>query len=228
MFTINNLTISYGSKNVLSELSFSAGPGMIHGIAGYNGAGKTTLLNAIYSVPHKFETIRLNGKVVSRSSVAYLESDQFFYPNISGRDFLNLFKSRNASFDYNHACSIFNVPIDKAVDSYSTGMKKKLAIIVTLSLNKELVLLDEPFNGLDLESVYILQMALKKLASKGKTIIVTSHIIESIVPICNTISILADGKIARTYLPKDYHSLTEDMRSNFEFEYCSAVESVFK
>ena len=60
MLTINNLTVSYGKKTVLSDLSFEAMPGKIHGIVGYNGAGKTTLLNAIYGVPKRFEAIKMN------------------------------------------------------------------------------------------------------------------------------------------------------------------------
>lgn len=228
MLTINNLTVSYGKNNVLSSLSFEARSGMIHGIVGYNGAGKTTLLNAIYGVPKRFEAIKINGSVLSRLSVAYLESEQFFYPNISGRDYLNLFKEKNSSFDYESICKMFNVPIDNFVDTYSSGMKKKLAIIAILSLDKDIILMDEPFNGLDLESVYILQMALKKVASAGKIIIVTSHIMESLSPMCDTISVLDDGTIDNTYHPKDFSSLQEQMRSKFESKFGSAIESVFK
>ena len=228
MLTINNLTVSYGKKTVLSNLCFEAMSGMIHGIVGYNGAGKTTLLNAIYGVPRKYEAIQMNESVLSRSSVAYLESEQFFYPNISGRDYLNLFISKNPSFDYESICKMFNVPIDNFVDAYSSGMKKKLAIIAILSLDKDIILMDEPFNGLDLESVYILQMALKKVASAGKIIIVTSHIMESLSPICDTISVLDDGKIDNTYYPKDFSSLQEQMRGKFESKFGSAIEFVFK
>ena len=228
MLTINNLTVFYDKKTVLSNLSFEAMPGKIHGIVGYNGAGKTTLLNAIYGVPKRFEAIKMNERVLSRLSVAYLESEQFFYPNISGRDYLNLFKSKNSSFDYESICKMFNVPIDNFVDTYSSGMKKKLAIIAILSLDKDIILMDEPFNGLDLESVYILQMALKKVASAGKIIIVTSHIMESLSSICDTISVLDGGKIVNTYYPGEFSSLQEQMRIKFESKFSPAIESVFK
>lgn len=228
MLTINNLTVSYGKKTVLSNLSFAAGPGMIHGIVGYNGAGKTTLLNAIYGVPRIFDTIKMSGDVLSRRSVSYLEYDQFFYPYISGRDYIGLFKSRNPSFDYGLMCEMFNVPIDNYIDTYSSGMKRKLAVIVTLSLNKDVVLMDEPFNGLDLESVYVLQLALKKVAASGKIVVVTSHIMESLSPICDTISVLEDGRIDGTYYPDEFSSLQEHMRSRFESEFGPVIDSVFK
>ena len=145
MLTINNLSVSYGNKVVLSKLSFHADHQMIHGVVGYNGAGKTTLLNAIYSIPRKFEEIKMDGTILGRSSVSYLDSGQYFYPYISGRDYLKMFSARNPGFEYESLCRLFNVPIDNFVDTYSDGMKKKLAIVATLALKKVVIMMDEPF-----------------------------------------------------------------------------------
>lgn len=227
MLTINKLSVSYGKKSVLSELSFQADCGMIHGIVGYNGAGKTTLLNAIYGIPRKFEEIELDGDILSRMSVSYLDAEQYYYPYITGRDYLKLFTTKNPCFDYETISGLFNIPIDNFVDGYSAGMKKKLAIVATLALGKEIIIMDEPFNGLDLQSVYLLQLVLKRVASKGKTVIVTSHIMESLLPLCDTISVLDGGNIAKTYLPADYQSLNENMHMKFESEFGQLIEDMF-
>lgn len=226
MLTINNLSVSYGNKVVLSKLSFHADHQMIHGVVGYNGAGKTTLLNAIYGIPRKFEEIKMDGTILGRSSVSYLDSGQYFYPYISGRDYLKMFSARNPSFEYESLCRLFNVPIDNFVDTYSDGMKKKLAIVATLALKKDVIMMDEPFNGLDLESVFLLQLALKSIASKGNTVIITSHIMESLIPLCDTISVLKDGIISKTYASSEYASLKEEMHGRLESEYGSVVEKI--
>lgn len=114
--------------------------------------------------------IKMDGTILSRSSVSYLDSEQYFYPYINGRDYLKMFSAKNPGFDYESLCKLFNVPIDNFVDTYSDGMKKKLAIVATLALGKDVIMMDEPFNGLDLESVFLLQSALKRVTSKGKTV----------------------------------------------------------
>lgn len=228
MLTINNLSLSYGKKNVLSDLSLNLDSGRIHGIVGYNGAGKTTLLNAIYGLPHRHKEIGFHGEILCRKKIAYLDAEPFFYSNITGRDYLGIFQANNSGFDYEGLCALFNVPIDKYIDSYSTGMKKKLAIIGVLSMEKEIILLDEPFNGLDLESVAALQMALKKLAAKGKTIIVTSHIMESLTPICDTILHLQNQDIHKTYLPDEYEELTRQIKNHIESKYNDSLDRIFK
>lgn len=228
MLSIDRLSVSYGKKTVLSDLSVTFDTARIHGIVGYNGAGKTTLLNALYGLPRKYEEISFCGGQLNRTSVSYLDMDLFFYPFITGRDYLKLFQARNAGFDYATLCEAFNVPIDSYIDTYSSGMKKKIAIIGILSMDKDLVLLDEPFNGLDMESVAVLQLALKKIAAKGKTILVTSHILESLAPICDTISLLQEGIIQKTFYPEEYARLCEHITRDVSEKYDALLTEAFE
>ncbi|MDR0906986.1 MAG: ATP-binding cassette domain-containing protein [Rikenellaceae bacterium] len=225
MFTINNLTVGYDSKQVLSELSMCVAPCSIHGIVGYNGAGKTTLLNAIYGlidVPR--EAFSFNGEVLKRIQIAYLQAENFFYSNITGRDYLGLFHRRNSRFNPELWREVFDLPLDDLIESYSTGMKKKLALLGVLALDRELIILDEPFNGLDVESVAVLQIVLRRLVAKGKTIIITSHIIESLTTVCDAISLLQEGKICKTYSSAEFAELTQVIHSDIGAKYDKKIE----
>lgn len=228
MLLIDNLSVSYGKTVVLSNLSISFESGKIHGIIGYNGAGKTTLLNAIYGIPKHYDNITLSGEVITRKKISFLETDLFYYPRITGNDYLNLFRDKNPCFEFESLGDVFNVPLNNFVDSYSTGMKKKLSIIGILSMGKEVILLDEPFNGLDIESVSILQIALRKLANAGHTIIITSHIMESLSSLSDSISLLKDGSISKTYLPDEYKALEFNIKDHIELEYGKTLNAIFQ
>ena len=220
MFTINNLTVKSDKEIVINNLSLSLNMSSINGIVGYNGAGKTTLLNTIYGLIHsEVGEIIFNNTRLERSSVAYLESANFFYSNITGRDYIKLFHKYNSNFNIDLWQSIFSLPLDQFVETYSTGMKKKLALLGVLSLDKDLVILDEPFNGLDIESVAALQIICKKLVEKGKTIIVTSHIIETLTSICDSISILENGAISSTFVPSEFNALTKSINDKMYQKY---------
>ena len=227
MLTIDNLTISYGPKVVLSSLRLSMEAGRIYGIIGFNGTGKTTLLNAIYGIPRQKDCIYFAGKPLSRTKIAYLETETFFYSRITGRDYLDLFKKQNKEFDFEMLCEMFNIPMDNFIDTYSTGMKKKLALVGILSLDREIILLDEPFNGLDLESVMVLQLMLKKISSSGRLVIVTSHIFESLSSICDTILLLEDGIISKSYIPSEYMALRERIQTDIVTKYNGVINHVF-
>ena len=227
MLTIDNLSVSYGTHTVLSQLDLSLERGGIHGIVGFNGAGKTTLLNAIYGIPAQRDCIRFDGALLSRKDIAYLETESFFYSRITGRDYLKLFQARSGGFDFETLCSVFSVPLDHFVDSYSTGMKKKLALTGILSLDRKVLLLDEPFNGLDLESVSVLQLALRKLSAAGRLVVVTSHILESLSPLCDAIHLLQDGRIYKSYHPIEYPLLADKLRADAAAKYDAALSRVF-
>ena len=227
MLTIDNLSVSYGTHTVLSQLDLSLERGGIHGIVGFNGAGKTTLLNAIYGIPAQRDCIRFDGAPLSRKDIAYLETESYFYSRITGRDYLKLFQARSGGFDFETLCSVFSLPLDHFVDSYSTGMKKKLALTGILSLDRKVLLLDEPFNGLDLESVSVLQLALRKLRAAGKLVVVTSHILESLSPLCDAIHLLQDGRIYKSYHPVEYPLLADKLRADAVAKYDAALSRVF-
>ncbi len=195
MISIENLTVSYtqGTK-VLNSLNLSISDGYIHGIVGLNGAGKTTLLNTIYGLKKiQHGTITFNQKKINKKYVSYLVTENFFYSNITAREYLSLFK--NADFELDTWNELFCLPLDKIIDEYSTGMKKKLAIMGILKQNKSIMILDEPFNGLDIETARIIRAILLKFKEKSKTIIITSHIIETLTNLCDYIHYLEKGKI---------------------------------
>ncbi len=102
------------------------------------------------------------------------------------------------------------------IENYSTGMKKKLAILAIIKTNKPFLLLDEPFNGLDLESSRIFTAVLKRLREDGKTIIVTSHMLESLASLCDQIHYLKDGVIYKTYNPGELAAMNNEIFSELD------------
>lgn len=198
MIKIDKLKVNYGNKNVLNELCLEIASNTIHGLVGLNGSGKTTLLDTVYGLKSKVKgTIQYYDEDIKRKKIAYLETINYFYPRITGKEYLNIFKTQNQYFDIDKWNTLFELPLNKLIDDYSTGMKKKLAIMGIICLNREVLILDEPFNGVDLDTVQKIKTLLLQLKSK-KTIIITSHILESLIPICDSISYLNNGKIEFT------------------------------
>lgn len=157
MITIENLSISYGKeKRVIDALELTISEGTINGIVGLNGAGKTTLLNAMYGLK-SIETggINWNCEKITKKAVSYLVTEPYFYSNITGNEYLSLFKNNN--FDIKKWNELFLLPLDQIIDEYSTGMKKKLAILSVIKQDKPIFILDEPFNGLDIETCRIIR-----------------------------------------------------------------------
>lgn len=198
MIKIINLKVNYDEQNVLNGLCLDISDNTIHGFVGLNGSGKTTLLNTIHGQMKKLQgSIKYKDEDIKRNDIAYLETINYFYPRITGKEYLDIFKTQNPNFDINKWNTLFELPLNKLIEDYSTGMKKKLALMGLICLNREVLILDEPFNGVDLETVQKIKTLLLKLKSI-KTIIITSHILESLLPICDSISYLNDGKIQFT------------------------------
>jgi len=213
MISIKDLTISYNSKSkVIDSLNLSLFRNNIHGIVGLNGAGKTTLLNSIYGLTKKTSgEISCDGSTVSKKDISYLVTENFFYSIITAREYLGLFK--NPQFDLDKWNGLFSLPLDNIIDDYSTGMKKKLALLGVLKQDKSIMILDEPFNGLDIETCRIIRSILLRLKDRGKTIIITSHIIETLTNLCDYIHYLEKGKIKYS---KDKLDFAEFERKLFE------------
>ena len=211
MIKIDNLKVNYGNNNVLSELCLDIASNTIHGLVGLNGSGKTTLLNTIYGLKKMVKgTIQYYDEDIKRRNIAYLETINYFYPRITGKEYLNIFKTQNPNFDIDKWNTLFELPLTKLIDDYSTGMKKKLAFMGIICLNRDILILDEPFNGIDLETVQKIKTLLLKLKTK-KTIIITSHILESLLPICDSISYLNNGKIEFTKRKKHFDEIENDI-----------------
>lgn len=202
MLTITDLVAGYPGKEVIHQLSLQMKPGVIHGLVGLNGSGKTTLLRCISGVLKSASgKVQFADQPLIRNQVSYLETEPYFYHGITGREYLSLFSSKgNNSFDTNEWADIFSLNLDTLIDGYSTGMKKKLGLLAVLIMDRNVVLLDEPFNGLDLESVRVLSTLLQSWKHPEKVIVVTSHIIETLKDTCSEVHFLSDGVIRQSFM----------------------------
>lgn len=199
MLSLERLTVAYGRNVVLDELSLAMEAGQVHGLVGRNGAGKTTLLETVYGfLRARTGRVVLDDVPPARKDLAYLPAESHFYPRITGREYLRVFRARARDFDADEWGRIFELPLDRYVDGYSTGMKKKLALLGTLSLGRRVILLDEPANSLDVESNLLLAKLIRALAESGRTVLVTSHVLESLAAACDRIHVLDDKRIALT------------------------------
>ena len=228
MITIKNLTISYNKdERVIDNLNLSLDENLIHGIVGLNGAGKTTLLNTLYGLKKPVAgAIQFDNKEINKKSVAYLVTENFFYSNITGKEYLSLFK--NNEFDIDRWNNLFNLPLNKIIDGYSTGMKKKLALLGVLKQDKPLMILDEPFNGLDIETCRIIRMILLRLKEKDKTIIVTSHIIETLTNLCDFIHYLEAGQIKYSRDKSGFSEFEREVFDKIENENIELINELIK
>ncbi len=226
MISIKNLSVSYTrDTKVINDLSLSISSGAVHGIVGLNGAGKTSLLNTIYGLKKQDAgSITFNQKKINKKEVSYLVSENFFYSNITAREYLSLFK--NADFKVEVWNELFALPLDKVIDKYSTGMKKKLAIMGILKQDKAIIILDEPFNGLDIETARIVRSILLKLKEKHKTIIITSHIIETLTNLCDYIHYLKSGKINYSCDKNDFAQFEQQIFTGIEQKNKKIIEKL--
>lgn len=227
MLTITNLTVSYGNKKVLENLNLNMEEANIHGLIGLNGSGKTTLLNTIYGFKAVDRgTILHDGLQLKRTDIAYLETENFYYSNITGREYLSLFKSNTAEYNPDDWNIIFKLPLDQFIESYSTGMKKKLSLMAILKQDKEIVILDEPFNGLDIESSKILSLIINRLKNKARTIIITSHMLESLTNICDYIHYLDNRAISFTRDKNNFTNLESEIFTGLEAEHKELIDKI--
>ncbi|MEO9806471.1 MAG: ATP-binding cassette domain-containing protein [Reichenbachiella sp.] len=211
MITINNLTVSYGSeKMVINNLHLSLSSGQIHGLVGLNGAGKTSLLDALHGLLRPTSgSMKYQERPLNKKDISFLPTENYFYPSITGREYLNLFP--NTDFQIEDWNELFHLPLDQLIDGYSTGMKKKLAILGVLKEDKPILILDEPFNGLDLETGRTLHSILSNLKSKQKTILITSHILDSLIDLCDEIHYLEAGMIKISIQKENFESFKEEL-----------------
>lgn len=228
MLKAKNINFSYGNKKILSNLSIEFEVGSIHGVLGANGAGKTTLFQIIYGllIPSTGEVIFPN-KSFDTSQICYLETEPYFYPYMKGAEYIDLLSDRNPTFDVDLWNEIFKLPLNKFIDTYSTGMKKKLALLGIISQDKPIMLLDEPFNGLDLETVENLNLILRELKKKNKIIILTSHILEVLKINCDKISFLNKGSVQQTFSQSDFQNINKYIKSDITQHSESVIQSIF-
>ncbi len=214
MIRIEKLEKSYGVKKVLKGIDLTIEGGKIYGIVGENGAGKSTLFNCIAGMEH------FNGKIKTdynplKDVLGFLLTNPIFMSRVTGWEYLKLFciarGIKEENFDEQN---VFNLPLNEYAANYSTGMKKKLALLAILLQKNEVFILDEPFNGVDIQSNLLITAIIKKLKSKGKTIIISSHIFSTLKETCDCIYHLKEGKISNQILPEDFQKLEDEMKES--------------
>jgi ABC-2 type transport system ATP-binding protein len=194
----------------LDELNIEFPPGKIHGILGMNGAGKSTFFNSICGLKSIDSGECLyEGEWVNSDHIAYMQTHTYFYPYMQGIEYLNLIGGSNPNFDPHHWNKVFELPLNQLIENYSTGMKKKLVFMGVLAQDKPIFILDEPFNGVDIESNEKIIQILEFLLKKGKTILLSSHIIHSLTDCCNNVSYLKNGKFVHTYFKDEFNELQQ-------------------
>lgn len=208
MLNINNITVKYKEHVVLGDFSLTAPGGKVYGLMGLNGSGKTTFIKALCGiVPIEKGTVQFQNRNITLSDIGYLETINNFYPMITGTEYLKIIQWKNPQFDIEKWNSIFELPLNELIDTYSSGMKKKLAAMGVFAFERPLLLLDEPFNNLDMETNQILNKVILQFKEKGKTIILTSHILETLTGICDEIHYLNDKKIEKIFYPDEYSTI---------------------
>ena len=199
MLTITDLRCAYGDKPVVDIPSYGMAPG-VHGIVGLNGAGKTTLLNALYGFGRNATAqVQWRGTDMFHGNTAFQEAESYFYPGITGGEYLDLFMPTTGSNDDQALNALLEVPLDQLISTYSTGMKRKLLLLGVFRLERAVLLLDEPINGLDLASVRILEAIVRRLADRGRTVIITSHVLGPLVALCDRVHLLERGTFTRSF-----------------------------
>lgn len=211
MLKLINIKASYRKDTpVLKGVNLDIPKGQVYGILGMNGAGKTTLFNTIYGFINLEEgQIKLNDNRINHTNISFLETQNYFYPYMKGIEYLNLVTKGSYNIKLNN---VFELPLNDLVDNYSTGMKKKLAFWGIFELNNDVIILDEPFNGVDIESVECFYTLILELRNRGKVIIISSHVIETLTRICDKIGYLNNGKIEKTYTKENYSKLQIDIQ----------------
>jgi ABC-2 type transport system ATP-binding protein len=215
MLEISDLHKAYGRHEVLRGVSLAVRPGTIHGLVGANGAGKTTLINCLYGLEGGFtgavRTTENAGQV--RELTGLLPYEPYFYPRLTGREYVTFcLQARGRPVpDLRPWNELLELPLDQFATEYSAGMKKKLALLALLVQDFAYLILDEPFNGLDLEANLLLKEILKRLRQRGTGILLTSHILDTLTEVADEATVLVGGRVQRHYPAAEFGTLEADL-----------------
>ncbi len=212
MIVIEKLTKSYGTKHVLTNINLTFLEGKVYGIVGENGAGKTTLFRCIAGLEEYQGAIKASVEPL-KNHLGLLLTEQYFFSKITGEEYLKLLCNARENKNVNIASNnIFELPLNQYVSTYSTGMKKKLAITAILLQKNEYFILDEPFNGVDIQSNIILTEIIHKLKDLNKIVILSSHIFSTLSVTCDEIHWIGNGEIIKTVNKDSFSELESKMK----------------
>jgi ABC-2 type transport system ATP-binding protein len=212
MIKINDLSKVFGDKEVLKNVSMEFSKGNVYGIVGENGAGKTTLFRCIAGLES------YSGEIISdvtplKNHLGLLLTDPFFFTMITGREYIRLLCNARGKTNLDiDSKNIFDLPLHQYASTYSTGMKKKLAITAILLQENEYFILDEPFNGVDIQSNIILTEIILKLKELNKIVIISSHIFSTLSETCDEIHLLRKGEQIKSVQKSGFKNLEQEMK----------------
>jgi len=222
MIVIENLSKNYGSKVVLKSLNLSLEKGKAYGLVGENGAGKTTLFKCIAGLETCTGSISSDYPIL-KNHLGFLPTNPYFLPKITGGEYLQLLcNARNIQLKEVAEKNIFDLPLEQYAETYSTGMKKKLALTGILLQQNDFFILDEPFNGVDIQSNMLITAIIQRLKAAEKTLLISSHIFSTLQDTCDQIFVLKAGEIVQTVDRKDFDELDQSMR---EFALGNKIEA---
>lgn len=217
LLSVNDLNKSIKNKPILKDISFQMNSGEIVGLIGGNGAGKTTLMKSIIGLINyqSGEIITNISSDVNSTSIGALIESPGIYPYLSGYDNLKLFNESRNKDDINNIITKLkmNDYISKKAKTYSLGMKQKLGIAMALLNNPQLIILDEPMNGLDPRAVKDVRDVLVELSGKGVAILISSHILSELIKITDSLLIIDRGEIIKRTTMDEINSKGEDIEN---------------
>ena len=210
MLIIDHLTKTYGSKKAVDDLSLHIQKGEIYGFIGHNGAGKTTTIKACCGILGFDEgEIRVDGisvkqdPIACKKQIAYIPDNPDLYEFLSGIKYLRFIAdvyqvpAAERQERIKKYADLFELTVDLAqpISAYSHGMKQKLAIISALIHQPKLMIMDEPFVGLDPKAAHILKQLMRNLCDAGGAIFFSTHVLEVAEKLCDKVAIIKGGKL---------------------------------
>ena len=213
MLKINNLTKTFGDKKAVDNLTLHINSGEIYGFIGHNGAGKTTTIKCCCGIL-QFDQgeIYIDGMSVKdnplacKKKIAYIPDNPDLYDFMTGIQFLNFVadvfgvSSDDRDSRIQKYADMFEITGDLAqpISAYSHGMKQKLAIISALIHEPKLIIMDEPFVGLDPKASHLLKETMREMCDKGAAIFFSTHVLEVAEKLCDKVAIIKGGKLIRS------------------------------
>ncbi len=213
MLQIEHLTKAYGDKKAVDDLSLHIRPGEIYGFIGHNGAGKTTTLKSAVGIL-RFDSgeIRINGRsikdepVACKRVLAYIPDNPDLYDFMTGIKYLNFVadifgvpsEERRAKIDDYAARFELTDDLAQPIAAYSHGMKQKLAVIAAWLHSPKLIIMDEPFVGLDPKAAHLLKIMMREVCEEGGAIFFSTHVLEVAEKLCDKVAIIKGGRLIRS------------------------------
>ena len=218
MIEIKNVTKKYGDKIAIKNISFDIKDGEIFGFIGHNGAGKTTMIKSLIGILNFDDgDILINNKSIKEDPIscklemAYVPDNPDLYENMTAIDFINF------------VCDMYETPVNVRkeniekyskmfemenklnddISSFSHGMKQKVSLIAALSHNPQILIMDEPFVGLDPKAVFDIKNVMKQMTKEGKIIFFSTHILDVAEKLCDRVAIIKNGDIIKIGKMKD-------------------------